>query len=155
MRGKVFAELVLEGYERITPACAGKRLRYPVTAIISQDHPRMCGEKYYKTPHCRFLPGSPPHVRGKAIDLQTRHIRRGITPACAGKSQNRRYGLRKGKDHPRMCGEKSFSARAAARSKGSPPHVRGKDERGCHDGGGRRITPACAGKSPTPSCYLS
>ena len=29
----------------ITPACAGKRLVYVSAPVLSQDHPRMCGEK--------------------------------------------------------------------------------------------------------------
>ena len=70
----------------ITPACAGKRrLRHPKTAP-SRDHPRMCGEKCEVSRWPFRHRGSPPHVRGKVPSRDIKRIRKGITPACAGKS---------------------------------------------------------------------
>ena len=108
----------------------------------------MCGEK--SEPICYFVgfAGSPPLVRGKAEDGKYYNGATGITPACAGKSgspsKNRAlYG-----DHPRLYGEKRKPIFAAAVGKGSPPPVRGKVPLAEVQHLYRRITPACAGKSP-------
>ncbi len=66
MRGKDSLEIVGTLYDRITPAYAGKRPSSHVKAPSSQDHPRLCGEKF-------------------ANDTQMAAYA-GITPAYAGKS---------------------------------------------------------------------
>ena len=106
----------------------------------------MCGEKRFPAQGWRCKVGSPPHVRGKDVQLAFSPAGTGITPACAGK----RFGFvvidNAKRDHPRMCGEKTEMPSCFRRAIGSPPHVRGKVLRA---GTGRRrdgITPACAGK---------
>ena len=91
--------------------------------------------------------GSPPHVRGK--DTLNRSIihRDGITPACAGKRDGFFPDAYHRRDHPRMCGEKSFTLRKRDLQLGSPPHVRGKARCFLHRIASSGITPACAGKS--------
>ena len=108
-----------------------------------------------------------PHVRGKAQRRLHQLHQLGITPACAGKSQN---GLKKtaddrgsppacaGKskrrdfpnllprDHPRVCGEKCTNVCRRTHHKGSPPRVRGKANVANPAFNVARITPACAGK---------
>ena len=45
MRGK---GVIVQNYcisSRITPAYAGKRVVVGIVAILSRDHPRLCGEK--------------------------------------------------------------------------------------------------------------
>ena len=75
-----------------------------------------------------------------------------ITPACAGKSAISKISLLVRQDHPRMCGEKVAFDRNLPHTRGSPPHVRGKDDEGRlklrHVG----ITPAYAGKSALQLC---
>ena len=76
---------------RITPAYAGKSSRLPFIPTSFQDHPRLCGEKFF-VPHvtnCRK--GSPPPMRGKAWDTIKNVWDTGITPAYAGKRRVR-YG---------------------------------------------------------------
>ena len=118
---------------RITPACAGKSSVFGLNTSIVGDHPRVCGEKYYK-------------VNGSAI--RTR-----ITPACAGKRVSKYLVSLVLGDHPRVCGEKTYFCASIQSHQGSPPRVRGKDPvlrpRMCCG-----ITPACAGKRPT-SCVWS
>ena len=146
VRGKVakwFSEFRFIG---ITPACAGKRNRNLGRMWNAGDHPRMCGEKLaFIDTHLIDL-GSPPHVRGKDLLGAIAYNRRGITPACAGKSFRPVHFTLAGWDHPRMCGEKLCRIRCRKESAGSPPHVRGKAVHFVRHADGRGITPACAGK---------
>ena len=52
-------------------------------------------------------------------------------------------------DHPRMRGEKTIPADLPPMVEGSPPHARGKVGHADYSVTANRITPACAGKSPT------
>ena len=85
MRGKV----TIAGYEvdvkGITPAYAGKRLCLSLSFAPLWDHPRVCGEKSFKTSTSCWSKGSPPRMRGKGIQPCNQWVRVGITPAYAGK----------------------------------------------------------------------
>ena len=107
----------------------------------------MCGEKCKRNRETGSRRGSPPHVRGKVIEsiCVCRHF--GITPACAGKSEEAPTNADAEGDHPRMCGEKLLQCTQESHHLGSPPHVRGKAD-GCPVSERLPgITPACAGKS--------
>ena len=65
MRGKVRELLFSFHCARITPAYAGKSLRFPSAIRCGWDHPRVCGEKWQP-------------LRASTLAL-------GITPAYAGK----------------------------------------------------------------------
>ena len=67
----------------------------------------MCGEKKSFANSIEMELGSPPHVRGKVEWVNTNMTDIRITPACAGKSRGRYCLGDKGRDHPRMCGEKT------------------------------------------------
>ena len=66
----------------------------------------MCGEKAASVLLDDVVLGSPPRVRGKALSQYTTTKTAGITPACAGKRQQRAKLPESSKDHPRVCGEK-------------------------------------------------
>ena len=107
----------------------------------------MCGEKPPLFIVNRFILGSPPRVRGKALPADGGRGSQRITPACAGKSY-RKLGTRvEWQDHPRVCGEKDTTVRDTTSTNGSPPRVRGKVVQPEMPGELLRITPACAGKS--------
>ena len=109
VRGKVErARALIPGY-RITPACAGKSKAHDYIFPVSQDHPRMCGEKTFYYRFCSFNLGSPPHVRGKGLVHDLKAQQSGITPACAGKRFHITSSCPASRDHPRVCGEKQFS----------------------------------------------
>ena len=72
--------------------------------------------------------GSPPHTRGKALDLDA--------------------PLQHKEDHPRTRGEKQPGLIKQSFHLGSPPHTRGKVVLVENGAGQVRITPAHAGKSP-------
>ena len=106
----------------------------------------MRGEKLLRRDSRDAFKGSSPRVRGKAAGRPGATERRGITPACAGKSGQLIFSRPCKKDHPRVCGEKAALANLGAQPGGSPPRVRGKvqaDRDAIPEPG---ITPACAGK---------
>ena len=70
--------------------------------------------------------GSPPRMRGKVNEEHNPRITVRITPAHAGKSWLSCCWLILPEDHPRACGEKSWKAKTAKVTKGSPPRMRGK-----------------------------
>ena len=109
----------------------------------------MCGEKCQWAPITSRGLGSPPRVRGKAVQLAKWQRPAGITPACAGKRLSSIYSNLKGKDHPRVCGEKSMHREPHKMKRGSPPRVRGKENKTNIDRTLAGITPACAGKRTT------
>ena len=112
-----------------------------------RDHPRVCGEKCGPLRWGPEMPGSPPRMRGKASRGGLILKDDGITPAYAGKSIQTFQFVQYHRDHPRVCGEKSvwhFQLRPVV---GSPPRMRGKDDRPCAYDHTDRITPAYAGKS--------
>ena len=106
----------------------------------------MCGEKAWVGESKNNETGSPPHVRGKGLSGKKLTGVGRITPACAGKSDTGVSGGVMGQDHPRMCGEKLLQLSVDHDSRGSPPHVRGKELSMTGKMGVLRITPACAGK---------
>ena len=85
MRGKVPTNLAAQLFDRITPAYAGKRAATTASQPPEGDHPRLCGEKKPKRHRSRRMPGSPPPMRGKAIQSIAQIHRTRITPAYAGK----------------------------------------------------------------------
>ncbi len=108
VRGKDCPQHVAGRCNRITPACAGKRVPCVFQILWGQDHPRVCGEKRSKADPDATTRGSPPRVRGKAFSCFLSAFTHRITPACAGKSPSTGWKARWGKDHPRVCGEKRF-----------------------------------------------
>ncbi len=147
VRGKVACKVQAVCYEGITPACAGKRGCPHSGPGTTRDHPRVCGEKFVRNACSVIVWGSPPRMRGKGICFRLEKRPRGITPACAGKSDRWHGGQSCPRDHPRMCGEKFDNPKIDNSQLGSPPHVRGKACRGHLFALPKGITPACAGKS--------
>ena len=85
MRGKG-AQLVASSIRpRITPAHAGKSCWTKLIMNTYGDHPRPCGEKPKALRSVRMRSGSPPPMRGKAVNPLIAILAPGITPAHAGK----------------------------------------------------------------------
>ena len=147
MRGKdllVGRQLAAFG---ITPAYAGKRPVKHTIEHLHGDHPRVCGEKLYRGIRYPWSVGSPPRMRGKVSGSHPYSSRTGITPAYAGKSGAVMGWPCCARDHPRVCGEKRFSAVFQRAMSGSPPRMRGKEDRVLRGVLRVGITPAYAGKS--------
>ena len=87
MRGKHFLPLCLNLPNRITPAHAGKTKIKNIYCISCTDHPRACGENFWRGVGVFFWSGSPPRMRGKRHGLRPSRPRGRITPAHAGKTR--------------------------------------------------------------------
>ena len=94
-----------ERRRRITPACAGKTRSSAAVGIATGDHPRMRGEDTTVWGSNIWKEGSPPHARGRQVDLSRFPGGQGITPACAGKTSASLPRTNLTADHPRMRGE--------------------------------------------------
>ena len=126
MRGKVIKIADFYGVSRITPAYAGKRCAVPQRYQQTQDHPRLCGEKFFAKAFRVSMVGSPPPMRGKVTYSSEFRAYIRITPAYAGKRLPPVRCDCRLWDHPRLCGEKfriNFFCNAVV---GSPPPMRGK-----------------------------
>ena len=144
-KGPEFVAVVL--LAGITPAYAGKSAVKSLLCHRVGDHPRVCGEKFRLTSVTTPQRGSPPRMRGKELSVSAHCHICGITPAYAGKSEAVNGPGIAGKDHPRVCGEKTMHLQFPALSSGSPPRMRGKDIDGVTSSPKPGITPAYAGKS--------
>ena len=147
MRGKAHDIEVLKDALRITPAYAGKSWHSYGPKNCRRDHPRVCGEKTVRTVATLDRMGSPPRMRGKGVVVQILHSLYGITPAYAGKRDSGRLSAGRGRDHPRVCGEKSLCCMRWPTRRGSPPRMRGKAGPNSAHNMASGITPAYAGKS--------
>ena len=126
VRGKLLAVRLSPVLFRITPAGAGKTLKYILLCPKWWDHPRRCGENKDPELLLMYILGSPPQVRGKHGTMDAKTLDRGITPAGAGKTHlldQFHFYLR---DHPRRCGENIHISADFFAHIGSPPQVRGK-----------------------------
>ena len=147
MRGKGGQTMAKRTGLGITPAHAGKSYRSAFPGTMFRDHPRTCGEKFFPQGLQIGGEGSPPHMRGKAGRARRGACPLRITPAHAGKRPGLALLLPRTGDHPRTCGEKSRAKMELSRNQGSPPHMRGKENRCGHAYQTYGITPAHAGKS--------
>ena len=127
-RGKVCTCCCASPLARITPAWAGKRVKPQWAACAAQDHPRMGGEKALMPENRLIMEGSPPHGRGKALNVQKVEKQGRITPAWAGKRSPLTASKPTFWDHPRMGGEKYDCTGQEFTNWGSPPRRRGKEQ---------------------------
>ena len=84
VRGTAISFPLMKASLRITPACAGNSRGGPHEHILSQDHPRVCGEQYHRPVCGGIWRGSPPRVRGTVASAGSESSNLRITPACAG-----------------------------------------------------------------------
>lgn len=106
----------------------------------------MCGEKCEAYARIHGMVGSPPRMRGKALENGGGSLDVRITPAYAGKSMCHRTRCACPWDHPRVCGEKRKDRLDYYVPQGSPPRMRGKARPQTTRRVLPGITPAYAGK---------
>ena len=130
---------------RIIPACAGNRTPVPQTRLLPQDHPRVCGEQVFDAVQSAIQMGSSPRVRGTGVGSVVSTASKRIIPACAGNSSLVKWTFCPFWDHPRVCGEQSFTTQSIATNGGSSPRVRGTASYIAPLKPTTGIIPACAG----------
>ena len=149
-RGTVRLFCPVSAVSGITPACAGNSVKRNRRRCLDGDHPRLRGEQAIFSAAAISGAGSPPLARGTAGRRIQNARRFGITPACAGNRPRRRHFCRIQQDHPRLRGEQISPDKFSEPALGSPPLARGTAPIHPDANGIFRITPACAGNSPTP-----
>ena len=153
LRGKRFANNSHCSRLGLTPAPAGKTEVIGLFPPPAEAHPRACGENpiLSHVHHPRL--GSPPRLRGKQLRAVGRAVRRGLTPAPAGKTVHYVYsGYIRGA-HPRACGENPVMPSMAAFKPGSPPRLRGKQLHNIGRSDAWRLTPRACGENNTFAKY--
>ena len=129
-----------------SPLTRGKSYSHDIRDFGGKDHPRLRGEKVFDDcPHL-FLRGSPPLTRGKANCRVVEAVPQRITPAYAGKSCTSQRLPNRGRDHPRLRGEKRSAGKVLLVRGGSPPLTQGKEPPKTDIKFTIGITPAYAGK---------
>jgi len=132
---------------RITPAPAGNSDTILFYQNWFWDHPRPCGEQLLGSAPGQSARGSPPPLRGTALEELIEVGINGITPAPAGNRAYTLSGATSNQDHPRPCGEQVRNQVSNVTQIGSPPPLRGT---ACDFNTSLyrfRITPAPAGNS--------
>ena len=97
----------------IIPADAGSTTDIDQELLQEKDHPRGCGEHKFNIFSSDCRTGSSPRMRGALRGRQTALPRRGIIPADAGSTQVAHRFWERIEDHPRGCGEHTFTTEAA------------------------------------------
>ena len=148
VRGKPHRPGLRPRRHRLIPACAGKTPRecQPPNGVTA--HPRVCGENSGLLDWINTVDGSSPRVRGKPRGRRARSSRRGLIPACAGKTRSIARLRAPSAAHPRVCGENSWLPSETSTTLGSSPRVRGKRLSLVFPAEHSGLTPACAGKTP-------
>ena len=131
----------------LIPACAGKTGLRSALRKPTRAHPRVCGENRASIARATSTLGSSPRVRGKRDLGAPLRERRGLIPACAGKTGRRTSRRSRTTAHPRVCGENDTMSPGEYTRAGSSPRVRGKRRHSGDRGLPVRLIPACAGKT--------
>ena len=111
-RGRCFVSLVHIFPSGFTPAYAGKMGCCTSFYTARGVHPRIRGEDLLDRDPYAYMPGSPPHTRGRYKFSSLGQMLGRFTPAYAV--------------HPRIRGEDTAAPSGAPHTAGSPPHTRGR-----------------------------
>ena len=134
----------------LIPAHAGKTSAASLALMSAWAHPGACGENGLRHDHHAQHEGSSPRVRGKLQELDPGRARRGLIPACAGKTRCCVRGVGVPPAHPRACGENMGRMVYQLAAAGSSPRVRGKQRVVRRLPGLGGLIPARAGKTSQP-----
>ena len=147
MRGTLVAPFSRYFSERIIPAHAGNTRRRGPCRRSARDHPRTCGEHMLAHPVPITAWGSSPHMRGTPAAGCPRRSTGGIIPTHAGNTKHQAGRKARSGDHPRTCGEHTYSVVLPVSLPGSSPHMRGTRHAQGRNHRRRGIIPAHAGNT--------
>ena len=153
VRGTLADERRERPVDRFIPACAGNAGSPPPSPSLPTVHPRVCGERTGRWrewwPGC----GSSPRVRGTRFCGAVAGPGRRFIPACAGNATESPIRFPARSVHPRVCGERRWTAARGWTSAGSSPRVRGTPSGDRADRRNLRFIPACAGNAASPAIW--
>ncbi len=132
---------------RIIPAHAGQTCICCALRCPAADHPRTCGTNGQFDAFKRPVGGSSPHMRGKLPCVLVAADCGRIIPAHAGQTMDGRLRISSIMDHPRTCGANACYVGVGVGSRGSSPHMRGKQTQIWNELVNFRIIPAHAGQT--------
>ena len=146
-RGTRLPAIADAGCHRFIPACAGNAGRRSAIDVRFPVHPRMRGERAFRSDCGALAGGSSPHARGTL--RQPCNVAPGgrFIPACAGNARPSCGSRPRRTVHPRMRGEREMHKVSRDRSDGSSPHARGTPAGRIAGRAQRRFIPACAGNA--------
>ena len=150
MRGTLQASRRSGARPGIIPAYAGNTSSQASSTSKPRDHPRVCGEHFLHAFLDRFSKGSSPRMRGTHAFVVACGDVAGIIPAYAGNTGRSDWSHSRARDHPRVCGEHFFGARARSYVQGSSPRMRGTRHHPGRRAANRGIIPAYAGNTTCP-----
>ena len=125
MRGTLYRRVRMIQKDRIIPADAGNTFICSFGWVAGWDHPRGCGEHDINTTPFTGAHGSSPRMRGTQASSWFPKPQHWIIPADAGNTHFQRKPRLKDGDHPRGCGEHSWSVNRVLTVTGSSPRMRG------------------------------
>ena len=132
----------------LIPAWAGKTSYRRRPYRPRPAHPRVGGENAVLGLDQSLKYGSSPRGRGKRRRLRRAGGSRRLIPAWAGKTASAGEQFGGEQAHPRVGGENALRRRGSLNEGGSSPRGRGKRSGLDGRGGGDRLIPAWAGKTP-------
>ena len=132
----------------LTPACAGTTPGGTIPLEDHEAHPRVRGDDAVAVAVPIIQQGSPPRARGRRAGGEVNPVNPGLTPACAGTTDQDRGARGPGRAHPRVRGDDPCISTSIAAIVGSPPRARGRPRRPRALAATRGLTPACAGTTP-------
>mgnify|MGYP000896542287 CR=1 FL=1 len=135
----------------LIPAHAGKTPPAPSRRCKPRAHPRSRGENPYSASARIATRGSSPLTRGKQTVWCAGEHRVRLIPAHAGKTDVASQSMQANRAHPRSRGENCARRPSVVSATGSSPLTRGKLGDDAHCVRDRRLIPAHAGKTPTPT----
>ena len=92
---------------------------------IPWDHPHVCGEHEQLADRVMRGEGSSPRMRGARVGNRWYRAPRGIIPAYAGSTVALQMFKGGTEDHPRVCGEHTWTTSSNGCYMGSSPRMRG------------------------------
>ena len=147
MRGTRTSNSSASSHAGIIPAHAGNTAHPKNSTTRYRDHPRACGEHFFRLNDQLVKTGSSPRMRGTHDLCRRPDSGEGIIPAHAGNTRSQRLTASYHRDHPRACGEHGHAQLAVGTRSGSSPRMRGT----LRDVGAVRVTdgiiPAHAGNT--------
>ncbi len=145
LRGTYQHERQHGGTLRFIPALAGNIAFMRSYAAVASVHPRACGEHHAADCGAVESLGSSPRLRGTFSIIRYVHFCHRFIPALAGNMPETPRRSWRRTVHPRACGEHSKRVKAAVKTAGSSPRLRGTSIPRQQISPGHRFIPALAG----------